>query len=154
MRGQRNKQRVPDVLMATAHLEERRETRYTVPIEIDVSGIDCGGKVFHERTFTRNVSEWGCGFLLSVELKMDDLIALRVASRAPEKRAQAGQSLFQVRHVERHDTGWLVGAWKMDSENLWGANLEEIGEPDEAAVESRRQRTTKPDEHARKDKDR
>jgi hypothetical protein len=64
--------------MASAHLSERREMRYEVPIEIEISGLDRKGLVFHERTLTRNVSEWGCGFTTLVELKVDDIIALRV----------------------------------------------------------------------------
>jgi hypothetical protein len=140
--------------MASAHLEERREQRYTVPIAIEVSGIDRSGEVFRERTFTSNISEWGCGFLLSVELKADEMIALGVTSKLPEKPAQARQSLFQVRHVERHEGGWLVGAWKMDSEDVWGAKLEKIGQPNESTLESRQRRTAKRREQTRKDADR
>jgi hypothetical protein len=109
-----------DSRMATVHLHERREARYSVPIAIEVSGISREGQPFHERTFTLDVSEWGCGFKIPVELKKDDIVALRVVSTLPET-APLTKSLFQVVRVIPEDDGWVVGAWKMDDEKVWGA---------------------------------
>lgn len=129
-----------DVRMASAHLRERREVRYIVPIAIEVSGISGTGEIFHERTFTSNVSEWGCGFLLPVELKPEDIIALRVARPDARESAQARQTLFQVVRVTRGDGGWLVGAWKMGSENPWGAELGTVAKSEEGDLEARKER--------------
>jgi hypothetical protein len=153
MPGERNDGIAWDLRMATVHLEQRRELRYPVPIEIEVSGSDQRGEVFHERTFTRNVSEWGCGFVTCVELKPDDIVAVRVASRDAGESAEARQSLFQVRRVSREENGWLVGAWKMDSGNVWGADLEKMAEPQEDKLESRTGESARSGEQQRKDAD-
>jgi len=136
MPEERKGQKERDLRMATAHLRQQRETRYTVPIEIEISGIAQNGEVFHERMFTRDVSEWGCGFVTSVELKTDNIIALRVASRDAAESARARQSLFQVRGVLPEEHGWLVGARKMDDGNVWGADLEKIAKPVEGALKA------------------
>ena len=138
-------------VMASAHLAERREARYEVPFEIEVSGLDHQGAVFHERTVTRNVSEWGCGFLLPVQLKTDDMIAVRLCNRSPGDPAQARQSVFQVRHVQRRSDGWLIGAWKMDNNDLWGADLETLGKQEESKLASRGHDASHRPEQSRRD---
>jgi hypothetical protein len=95
--------------MAPAHPQQRREIRYTVALEIEASGIR-DGEVFHERTFTQNVSDWGCGFWMMLELKPEDMVMVRKTSRDPAKTSQPSQSLFQVMRVVRKDDRWLVGA--------------------------------------------
>lgn len=139
--------------MASAHLEVRREFRYNVPFEIEISGVDRNGKVFRERTLTEDVSEWGCGFLLSVELKTDDMIALRVTSGDPKESAERQASLFQVRHVEREKGGWRIGAWKMDAQDVWGINLEEVGKPEDGGEDALQRGVAKRRQSSRRDAD-
>jgi hypothetical protein len=138
MSGQRNDDRVPGPRLDCAGVEKRREVRYELSIEIEVSGIDRNGEVFHVRTFTRNVSKWGCRFLMSVEVKEDDIIALHVISSQAGESAQTQQSLFQVLHVKREQDGWLVGAWKMDNEDVWGIDLEKAAKTEKDIRESRK----------------
>ena len=153
MSRQRNDERETDQRMAAASLAMRYEPRYAVPIEIEVTGIDRNREVFHDRTFTKNVSEWGCAFLLSVELKKDDIISLLVASADKEETEPARQSLFQVVRVTQEENGWLVGAWKMENKDVWGANLKKIDNHEEGALESGKEGTAKRVERLRKDKD-
>jgi hypothetical protein len=110
--------------MASAHLSERREVRYEVPIEIEISGVDGNGQVFHERTFTRDVSDWGCGFTTTAELKVDDIFVVSIVDSGEAGAAPGPKSMFQVVRVAREGAGWLIGAWKMNRENFWGAALE------------------------------
>jgi hypothetical protein len=112
--------------MASAHLQERREVRYEVPIEVEISGLDRTGQVFRERTFTKDVSEWGCGFTSSVELKVDDIVAVSLVAPGTTEPDSPPASLFQVVRVSPKEGGWLVGAWKMNREKMWGAYLEKI----------------------------
>jgi hypothetical protein len=139
--------------MAAASLAMRYEPRYAVPIEIEVTGIDRNRDAFHERTFTKNVSEWGCAFLLSVELKKDDIILLRVASADQKETEPALQSLFQVVRVTREENGWLVGTWKMEDKDVWGANLKKIDNHEEGALGSSKEGIEKRAERLRKDTD-
>lgn len=111
---------------STGHLEGRRSPRFEVPIEIEVSGIDQNSQVFREFTHTLNVSEWGCAFPLSFELKADDIVSLRVTSPEASEFAAARHSPFQILRVTREKDGWVVGAWKVDNGDVWGVNLEQI----------------------------
>jgi hypothetical protein len=154
MHGDQNDGIVRDLRMATVHLEQRRELRYRVLIEIEISGINPKGEPFHERTVTRNVSEWGCGFMTSIELKENDMVALRVASRDAGESVHARQTLFQVRRVTREGDGWMVGAWKMESGNVWGADLEKIAGPEEGDPESRKGGSAQGGEQREEDTDR
>jgi hypothetical protein len=142
-----------DAPTESAYLAERREKRYSLPVEVEVSGIDRDGQVFRERTLTRNVSEWGCGFPVSVELKADDIIALRVIYSDVVKSPEVRQSLFQVRSVTREENGWLVGAWKVDEGKVWGTDLEKIAESEQGAADSRKEETAKHKDRPRRDAD-
>lgn len=126
MTGKKNDKNVSDLLMASTHLRERRESRHAAAIPIAVSGIDRHGTVFHERTVTTNVSAWGCGFRVSVELWVDDIIALQASPAENAEPTPARQSLFQVVRVARENDGWNVGAWRIDQESFWEAALQEI----------------------------
>ena len=121
--------KLPDSEMASVHRRERREARYEVPFEVEVTGIDAEGKVFHLRAFTRNVSQWGCGFLSPLELKKDDIIAIRLVPPTEVEASQRPQVRFQVVRVEREGQSWAIGAWKMDTDNVWGVELERIALP-------------------------
>jgi hypothetical protein len=125
-----------DRSLALAHPRRRREARYTKPIAIEVSGIGRNGKPFHERTFTTNVSGEGCGFTTSVELKADDIVALTVTLQKSDASTQTRQSLFQIMRVMREATGWLVGAWKIDSGDFWGSDLAEIAAKDTVPLDT------------------
>jgi len=135
--SQHNPLKVSDAEMASAHLQKRRELRYKVSIPIEISGFDRAGNVFHERTVTKNVSEWGCGFLTSAELRVDDIIALQAVSAAPHEAMQTPRLMFQVVRVQPEEGRWFVGAWKMDVGSAWGVDLHELSDPEEASLQSR-----------------
>ncbi|MGA8220249.1 MAG: PilZ domain-containing protein [Candidatus Acidiferrales bacterium] len=125
--------------LASAHLQERRESRYAAKIEIEVSGINASGQMFHERTVTTNVSEWGCGFLLPIELKAGDIIVIRVNSA--DAPAAAHQAMFQVMRVQQEAGIWTVGAWKLEGSDLWGGELERLGKLEESKLGARKDDT-------------
>jgi hypothetical protein len=138
------------VRMASADLQERRETRHDVPLQFDVTDIR-NGEVFHSRTTTRNVSDWGCSFVTPFELKTEDIVAVRIVSESSDAAAVT-QSMFQVVRIIKEPEGWLVGAWKLDGKNLGGAALQqmslandkEANAGDEAPVRERTQREPEP----------
>jgi hypothetical protein len=101
--------------MASAQLQERREVRNVAAFPIEVSGIR-DGEAFRERTLTQDVSEWGCRFMLSSELKREDIISIRLVSDDP---GGARQSLYQVTRVRAEGSRWQVGAWKIGDEKMW-----------------------------------
>jgi hypothetical protein len=115
--------------MADAHLLERREPRFAINIAIIVSGIDQNGQVFHERSVTTNLSEWGCAFLLSVEPRVDDILAIRMVPDGAHKSEYPSETMFQVVRVIPEGELWFVGAWKMQGENVWGSALDTAAQP-------------------------
>jgi len=128
-----------DTPMASRHLSERREARYSISFPIEIAGVSRDGQAFRETTHTLNVSEWGCGFLSSLELKADDIILLRRLPTAADRSGRAPrEAFFQVVRVERKEHAWLIGAWKMESADVWGEDLVKLGEPDEGRRESRK----------------
>jgi hypothetical protein len=136
MSGERNDDNWSYRRMASAHQEVRYDARYEVPIEIEVSGIDQSGEVFRERTFTKNVSEWGCAFALSVELTEGNIVSICAGTPNAAEITPARQSLFQIVRVTRVKGGWAVGAWKMDSSDLWGIDFKKTPVPQEGSPES------------------
>jgi hypothetical protein len=116
--------------MASAHAQERRESRYVVAFPIEVSGIR-DGEPFREKTFTQNVSEWGIGFRLSFELKREDLVSIKVLDDAS---GESRHSLYQVTRATEQLGFWVMGAWKLGSEDMWGVELAKL-----AATEARRE---------------
>jgi PilZ domain-containing protein len=154
MSEQKTEDKLTDQSMATVHLKERREVRYDVELKIEVSGIDQEGQAFHERTVTRDVSEWGCGFLVSTELKVDDMIAIRMSSPDQEGTSSRPQCLYQVLRVKREGTRWLVGSWKMGGSDIWGSDLPKSAQSEGMGQEARAEGTIQGEGPPRKDSDR
>lgn len=127
--AERSSVKLPDAEMASVHRSERREERFALSFDIEVSGIDGEGGVFHFATQTSNVSEWGCGFFSPKELRKDDIVAIRVASPEAPGAAKSALLRFQVVRVERKGTGWEIGVWKMDAGDCWGIELDILTTP-------------------------
>lgn len=154
MSEQKAEDKLTDQSMATAHLKERREVRYDVALEIEVSGIEQDGQAFHEHTVTRDVSEWGCGFLVYTELKVDDMIAIRMSTPDREGTSPRPQCFYQVLRVKREGTRWLVGAWKMGGCDVWGSDLPKAAKSEGLGQEARKKDPIQGEEPPRKDSDR
>jgi hypothetical protein len=153
MAGRQNDDNVPDTRMSEVHMGERREVRYQIPIEIEVSGINHNGEVFHERMLTRDVSEWGCAFGMSVEVRVDQLISLRVISSGTRETPTHRPSTFQVVRVTQEDSGWLVGVWKIDKSDVWGVDFDKMAKTEEGSPASRKEETARRVKQPEKDAD-
>jgi hypothetical protein len=103
--------------MASAHISERREVRYEITCAIEVSGIGGNGQVFHERTVTQNVSEWGCAFETKLPLQVEDMVAIRLISEC--RTDSTKQALFQVVRAEQEGSRRMIGAWRVGGQDLW-----------------------------------
>lgn len=130
--------KLPDTGMASFHESERREERFGLPFEIEVSGINADGDVFHVIVQTRNVSQWGCGFLSPIELRKNDIVAIHVAAPEGPLAMQRPPIRFQIVRVDREAEGWAIGAWKMESDDAWGIELEKMAQPQSGDVIMRR----------------
>src|SRR5262249_32815781 len=113
----------PQNAAAPKYDKERREARYRIPFEIEVSGIDRDGRIFRQETQTHSVSAWGCGFFSATPLKKGDIISIRVLSGPGKQSGFTPQLPYQVVHVQRKEQNWEVGAVKMEEGEMWGADL-------------------------------
>jgi hypothetical protein len=154
MSQQKTEDKLTDQSMASVHMKERREVRYDISLGIEVSGIGQDGQAFHEHTVTIDVSEWGCGFLVSTELKVDDMIAIRMSSPDQEGASSRPQCLYQVLRVKSEGTRWLVGAWKMGGSDIWGSDLPKTAKSEGLGQEARKEEATQGEEPPRKDSER
>jgi hypothetical protein len=130
---------LPETNLAAAYLRERHDVRYLARIAIEVSGIHRNCELFHELTFTRDVGSWGCTFPLSLELKPDDIFAVRVLGGDRREAGPQPQSLFQVLRATREGQGWIIAAWHLEDRDLWTAELKNT-EPYKGRRESRKHR--------------
>lgn len=98
---------------------QRRERRYPLPIPIEVSGIDKGGRPFCEQTVTSDVSQRGCRFSLSKELERDSIVALRVLRTLAGSPGEPRLVMFQIIYSRAEQGAWTMGAWTLQPEIAW-----------------------------------
>ena len=100
-------------------LDRRREARLTIRFPIEVSGFDREGKFFSERTTTDDISEHGCRFQLRAELDPSTVVAVKVISPDGPISETAKLILYQIARVQKSDDGMMIGAAKLQSDNIW-----------------------------------
>lgn len=105
------------------HGERRREERHQVQLPIEVSGLDRHGRFFTESTNTRDVSDHGCRFALRQEVRKDAVVAIRLAPQQGEQEPIKWPVLFQVAWVGELPEGWVLGASKVQPDELWDIGL-------------------------------
>lgn len=115
------------------HRERRREARHQVKLPIEVSGFDRRGRFFTECTNTCEVSDHGCRFPLPLEVQKDAVVAIRLARRQNHQEASKWPILFQVAWVAEHPEGWVLGASKMQPDELWNLDLSNSNMPSRPA---------------------
>jgi hypothetical protein len=117
--GTMNKQTLPSNESRTQAELTLRPERIALQFAIEVCGFDRCGRFFTERSETSNVSVGGCKFYLRTEVEHEAVVALRVIERSEQRGNNAAPVLFQVAHMERQSSGWILGAWKLRAEDLW-----------------------------------
>jgi hypothetical protein len=109
--------------MAKAHLGKRREPRFPLAFEIEVSGIDKDEQAFHVRTVTSTVSNFGCSFELPFGLDVDSIVMVRVLPTENGASEGTEPAMFQIVRSSKHQRRWNLGAWKMGLEHVWPVEL-------------------------------
>jgi hypothetical protein len=100
-------------------LEPAREERYSLRVAIEVCGFNLRGRFFAERSETSNVSDGGCKFALRTQIAPDAIVALRVLCGHNGSGRDQSPVYFQVVRVDRDSNQWMVGAIKLQSDELW-----------------------------------
>jgi hypothetical protein len=81
---------------------ERREPRYPLSIDLEVTGTDSDGRRFCERTRTVEVSNWGCLFLISVAVPTASMVTLHVIGKQPHCIPYAPPVKYLVAYCNRY----------------------------------------------------
>lgn len=99
-------------MVAVANPDSRRDYRNSSVFPIEVSGFDCHGRYFTERTLIVNADETHCSFQVLVQVPHDSVVAIsfiRRNSRAMISRPE----LFEVVHAEPTTSGWHIEATRL-----------------------------------------
>jgi hypothetical protein len=108
-------------LARQANQDRRKQQRVSLAVPIQVSGLDCHGRFFSERTTTENISESGCRFALrTTQLERGAVVVVHVVSRNQADTKPQKAAFFEVEwcHSQPDDT-WYVGALKLQRESIW-----------------------------------
>lgn len=102
--------------------ERRREFRESPRVAVEISGFDARGRFFTERTYTIEVSDSGCSFLLNAEVEKHSAVSVRVIRRCNEMMQDDPPVLFSVVWTKQSHPGWpkwTVAAAKLQGVQLW-----------------------------------
>ena len=102
-----------------SNLDRRREPRLSISFPIEVSGFDRNGKFFSERTTTDDISDHGCRFQLQAELDPTTVVAVKVLRPDGPLSEPTKLILYQIARVQKGADGSMIGAAKLQSENIW-----------------------------------
>jgi PilZ domain len=102
-----------------AGAERRRTQRMSIPFHIEVCGRESEDTVFQDETTTINVNEHGCKFDLTHQLDRGDVVTIRQVTRGQIPPEENDPILFEVVWAEVRETGWAVGATKLQDKNVW-----------------------------------
>ncbi len=104
--------------------EDRRQgKRVPLSFPIEVTGLDRAGRLFVERSITRDVSEWGCQIQLSTKLERGDIVAVRLLTRLCPHPDGNRPVLFEVVWFEHADGEWKAGLKKLQREKIWNMSF-------------------------------
>ncbi|MGA9882524.1 MAG: hypothetical protein WBQ34_02270 [Candidatus Acidiferrales bacterium] len=109
-------------LHAVMRPERRGEFRESRRVAVEISGFDARGRFFTERTFTTDVSDSGCSFLLNAEVEKHRAVSVRVIRRRNGMMQDDPPVIFRVARVEQTYPGWpkwTVAAAKLHPVKLW-----------------------------------
>jgi hypothetical protein len=100
-----------------------RKTRHDVSLRIEVCAFDRAGRFFSEVTETSDVSESGCRCCLRTEISRDAILAIRIVSDCSRGSESSRPILFRTVRMERSAGGWMVGATKLQQNDVWLPSL-------------------------------
>lgn len=125
--------------MATGHLQTRREPRFQLRFEIEVCGFGPDSQPFRIRTFTLDVSEWGCRFEMAFRMEDNCVFTIQVLKDDKRQEVKCAPVMFQVVRAMEFKGRWEVAAWKIAPEKVWPVELPAAA-PEDPGEESARMR--------------
>jgi hypothetical protein len=101
--------------------ERRRGQRVGLAFHVEISGIGLNGIPYCDHAAASNVSDRGCQVHLTREVKVGDLVTIRVVRREIPAPEQEGPFLYQAVWVETSENGdgWMAGLAALEPGNPW-----------------------------------
>jgi len=126
--------------MATGHLQMRREPRFQLRFEIEVCGFGPDSQPFRIRTFTLDVSDWGCRFEMPFGMVPNSVFTVQALKDDKRQEVKCAPVMFQVVRAVELKGRWEVAAWKIAPEKVWPVELPSAPpeDPDEEAARMRK----------------
>ena len=103
--------------------ERRQQSRVNAKYPIEVCGFSRHGLYFTERTFTLDVSDGGCKFLLHNEVEKGSVLAIRMITRRHEQELDGRPVLFHVNWFQAQPNAWTLGVSKLQAGAAWCASM-------------------------------
>jgi hypothetical protein len=124
-----------DGTMASGHLKARREPRFPMRLEIEVCGFGPDSRPFRVRTFTLDISEWGCRFEMPFRIEPNCVFTIRAPKDDKGQPASSSAVMFQAVRALESKGRWEIAAWKIAPEKVWPVEIPSglPEEPGEAA---------------------
>jgi PilZ domain len=97
----------------------RRGRRVGLAFQIEVSGRDLAGTIFHDRAVTIDVSEDGCQFAIQRKLCPGQHLNLGLINTDFARHTGNKTQSFEVTWVETSHLGWTIGVRKLQGKNIW-----------------------------------
>ncbi len=107
-----------EALSVEVQKDRRKGKSVSLAFPIEVCGFDRTGRLFFERTMTRDVSEAGCLFQVKTPLERGDVVAIRLLSSGEDQPSAGKPVLFQIMWSIREPEGWTAGALRLQPENI------------------------------------
>jgi hypothetical protein len=123
MSSKSDKHALLDETMASGHLHARREPRIPMRLEIEVCGFSSDSNPFRVRTFTLDISDWGCRFEMPFRLDPNSIFTVQALKDDKGEPVETAPVMFQsVRALEFRDH-WEIAAWKMAPDKVWPVDI-------------------------------
>jgi hypothetical protein len=104
-------------MVTVSNRDLRRDDPDSSVFLIEVSGFDCHGRYFTEKTMLAKADQTHCSFHLGIQVPPDSVVAIcfiRRHSRAMNSRPE----LFEVAYVGPAKNGWHIQAAKLLPESV------------------------------------
>lgn len=123
-----------EALHVEVQKDRRKGERASLAFPIEVCGFDPTGRLFFERTMTRDVSEAGCRFQVKTPLERGDVVAIRLLSSGEDQPPASKPVLFQIMWSIREPQGWTASALRLQPENIRHGTFPPGEQPKSSAV--------------------
>jgi len=102
--------------------DRRRGHRVPLTFHVEVSGIGPNGIPYSDHAAASDVSDRGCQIHLTREVKVGDLVTIRVVRREATPLDHEGPFLYQTVWVEptENGDGWIAGLAALEPGHPWG----------------------------------